>query len=170
MTTKFQIRHVMPFPPEVFWSRVHANADFNDALYNKHLQHRYEVLVNDTATGKWLSKFYPNVKLPDVLAKAAAGNEDSFCLTEDGVLDKSGREWVYRFEVHPSLLEDKVQARGQMVIRPHGQGQCERLVDFEVGVKLFGLGGIVETFVEKTVRRGYDDSGEFLQRYLAGQT
>lgn len=167
MTTKFEIRHVMPFPPETFWTRVHGNSEFNDALYNKHLKHRYEVLENDPVTGKWLSKFYPNVKLPDVLAKAAAGKEDSFCLAEEGVLDKSGSNWVYRFAVHPSLMEDKVEAKGQMVIVPHGDGGCERIVNFEVSVKVFGLGKIVESFVEMTVRRGYDDSGEFLKSYLA---
>lgn len=165
MTTKFEVRHVLPFPPETFWEKVHANKEFNDALYNEHLGHRYEVLVNDAATGKWLSKMFPKVDLPAVLAKAAAGKEEGFCLAEDGVLDRS--TWTYRFKVIPSIMGDKVDARGEMVIVPHGQGQCERIVKFELDVKIFGIGKIVETFVETTVRRGYDDSGEFLQKYMA---
>src|SRR5690606_22899756 len=61
MTTKFQVRHVFPFPPETFWTRVHANTEFNRALYNEHLGHRYDILVNDEASGKWLSRMYPKV-------------------------------------------------------------------------------------------------------------
>lgn len=167
MTTKFEARHVMPFPPEVFWQRVHANTEFNDALYNKHLGHRYEILVNDPVSGKWLSKMFPKVDLPAVLAKAAAGKEEGFCLAEEGVLDKS--TWTYRFKVIPSIMSDKVDVKGEMVILPHGDGHCERIVKFEIDVRAFGIGKIVEAFVEKTVLRGYDDSGEFLQRYMAGK-
>lgn len=165
MTTRFEVRHVLPFKPEVFWTRVHANTEFNDALYNEHLGHRYEILVNDATTGKWFSKMYPKVELPDVLARAAAGKEDGFCLAEDGVLDRA--TMTYRFKVIPSLMSEKIDVRGNMVILPHGDAQCERIVKFELDVKIFGIGKIVETFVEKTVKRGYDDSGEFLQRYLA---
>lgn len=165
MTTTFEVRHVLPFPPQTFWDRVHANSEFNDALYNQHLGHRYEIVVNDASTGKWLSKMYPKVELPSVLAKAAAGKEEGFCLIEEGVLDRATA--TYRFKIIPSILSDKVDARGKMVILPHGDGQCERVVNFELDVKVFGIGKIVEAFVESTVRRGYDDSGEFLQKYLA---
>lgn len=167
MTTKFEVRHVLPFPPEVFWQRVHGNSEFNDALYNQHLGHRYEVLVNDEATGKWLSKLFPKVELPAVLAKAAAGKEEGFCLTEDGLLDRASG--TYKFKIIPSIMSEKIDAHGQMVILPHGNGQCQRVVNFTVDVDVFGIGKIVETFVEKTVKRGYDDSGEFLQKYLAGR-
>jgi hypothetical protein len=167
MTTKFEARHVLPFPPEAFWRLVHGNSEFNDALYNTHLKHRYEVLENDPVTGKWLSKMYPNVVLPAVLAKAAAGKEEGFCLAEDGVLDRTN--WIYKFKVIPSIMSDNVDVRGEMVILPHGDGHCQRVVKFEIDVRAFGIGKIVEAFVEKTVLRGYDDSGEFLQRYMAGR-
>lgn len=165
MTTKFEVRHVFPFPPETFWTRVHANVEFNDALYNEHLGHKYQILTNDAATGKWLSRMFPKVDLPAVLAKAASGKEEGFYLEEDGQLDKS--TWTYTFKVTPSIMRDKVDVRGSMVILPHGDGGSERVVSFEIDVRAFGIGKIVESFVEMTVKRGYDDSGLFLQKYLA---
>jgi hypothetical protein len=42
----------------------------------------------------------------------------------------------------------------------------ERVVDFEIKVSIFGVGGVIEGFIEKTVRESYDRGAAFTNTFL----
>ena len=65
----------------------------------------------------------------------------------------------------PSRASDKIDIRGVMTTEPR-PGGCTRVTRFRVDVRIFGLGRIVESFVERSTRERYAASGEFANEFL----
>jgi hypothetical protein len=49
-----------------------------------------------------------------------------------------------------------------MRVVPDGEGACKRHMDWEVEVKIFGIGGQIEKFALAEIERGLDASARFL--------
>ena len=47
-----------------------------------------------------------------------------------------------------------------------GPGQSDRVAEFEIEVKIFGIGGMFEKFLEKTMRESYGKATEFTNKWL----
>lgn len=65
----------------------------------------------------------------------------------------------------PSLMPDKVQCAGafRFVAVPGG---VRRVVEGDIVVRLFGVGGIVEKVIVGDVERSYAQAAEFTQRWI----
>lgn len=165
MATHFEIDHVLPCPPEVFWSQIHNNEAFYHALYREHLGFDFAIEARDEATGACRTKMIPKIPAPDVVLRAlGAKSAEDFAMTEDGRWNPERKR--YEFRILTSLMPERVDVRGVMELRPAPEGKCVRHMEFDLDVKLFGVGKIVEAFVERSVRQSYDQSGAFTAQYL----
>ena len=50
-----------------------------------------------------------------------------------------------------------------------GPGQSDRVASFDIEVKIFGIGGMFEKFLEKTMNENYKKAAEFTNQWLREQ-
>ena len=107
----------------------------------------------------------PNVTLPAAIQKWV-GNET---ITYDEVshYDAAKKTVTYRID---SKANDRVKVNGVITFLAEGSG-VRRKIDGNIEVKVFGVGAVIEKFVEGEVQKGYERLGVFLQQVLdEGQT
>jgi hypothetical protein len=76
-----------------------------------------------------------------------------------------------RWHTVSSLLTDKVHSSGTFKFLAQGR-DVMRVVDGDISVKVFGLGGLIERYIAADVERSYAQAADFTNRYLrekAGQ-
>lgn len=148
--------------PDDFWRRVHHAPEFFQALYVDHLDFGYEVLEDDPATGVRRTYITPKVDAPAAIKRVLG---DSISFTENGVLKNDADGPRYDFHVVPNKLADKFHISGTLTT-PLAGDVCERVCSFDIKCTIFGIGKLLEGFVQKEVERSYNDSAEFTNRYL----
>lgn len=105
-------------------------------------------------------RLVPAVPIPKVLESVIAGRQVAY--DEVCIYDPRAHEARYHIE---HKAGDRLRVQG--IIRfQEREGAVHRVVDGEVEVRIFGLGTVVERFVESEVRKGYDKIAAFLQRYI----
>jgi|GEM_PF-1302734 len=162
MTTHFILQHELDTPVERFWTDIFESEDFNRALYIDHLGYRYELDLWDRATGHRRARVWPTHNVPKALA-SVLGNTISF--VEDGIYDEDAER--YDFKVIPSTLAGRIGVSGTVEVEPLSARSCERSVTFEIEARVFGVGHLIESFLETTTREQYDRNALFINEYLA---
>lgn len=159
----FTIRHTFDVPKETFWNETFLNADFNRKLYIEKLEFTgYEVLKEQPKDGGKLDREVrttPKAEVPKALQKVVGGE---IAYVEAGHFDGEH----YRFTITPNKLADKMKIRGDMWCEARGETRCERILEMTVEVKIFGVGGVMASFIEKTTRDSYDKSADFTREWL----
>ena len=158
---------VLPCTPDTFWASF-FDESYLRALYLEELESRaFDVLAISDASRKLL--IVPKMKLPAPVAKLIG---DSFAYEEHGTLDRATNEWTWRM-VQPANLDPKSKPRkdavtmhGTVRIEPSGEGHCRRTDSFTVEAKIFGLGGLIESSIEKELQSARAKEYAFLARWL----
>ena len=101
----------------------------------------------------------PRLEVPAPVAKLLGS---IFRYTEESVFDKKTK--VLTFKTTPSILADKVKNEGTMRVEALGPNKCRRTVDVVLSAKIFGIGGMVESAFEKTIRDGWKNGTEFFRK------
>ena len=83
---------------------------------------------------------------------------------EDGVWDKGSKLWTWTMTT--SQMSDKLKQSGSMRIDAAGAGKCKRISEISGEAKVFGLGGMIESTIEKELRAGWDKSADFMNKWL----
>jgi hypothetical protein len=109
------------------------------------------------------------MKLPAPVAKLIG---ESFAYEEHGTLDRANNEWTWRM-VQPANLDSKRKPRkdavtmhGTVRIEPSGEAHCRRTDPFTVEAKLFGLGGLIESTIDKELQSARAKEYAFLARWV----
>jgi hypothetical protein len=162
---KFTIRHTFDCDPETFMTKTFRSQSFNKDLYIKGLEFKgYDILEDkEDADGKLHRRVRtePKADAPAAVRKVLG---DSLSYVEEGVLDpKTGR---YKYTITPSKLANKVSIKGELWVEPRGEKRCERIVDVSISVDVFGVGRLIENFVEKTTRDSYDKASDWTRKWL----
>lgn len=165
---KFTIRHPYAVEPEEFWRDVFFDREYNEKMYREGLQFEAFDIVEETtpADGRRTRKIRvtPKLDAPGPIRKLIG---DSFSYVEEGRLEITGPNtprWISR--VLPSKLADKSTVKAEMWLERTGPGQSDRVAEFDVEVKIFGVGGMVEKFLEKSMRENYQKAAEFTNQWL----
>lgn len=159
---KFEIRHRINCSAPDFWKKIFEDKEFDLALYREALHMGFELLVWDDKTGARSSRIVPNISGPKAVQKVLG---DSQTFVETGTYDKDAAS--YTFKVTPSTLANKLFISGVMRIEPDGLDHCYRVVDFSIEAKIFGVGTLLASVIEKNTRDSYDKSAKFTNLYLA---
>ncbi|MEM1413948.1 MAG: DUF2505 family protein [Myxococcota bacterium] len=163
---KFTVRHTIDCTPDRFWEAVLWDPAFNQALYGDLLGYGYAIRKNDPEGGVREATITPKVDLPGPIKRVIG---ESIGFDENGTMQGSGDTRKYTFHVVPHTFANKISVNGFMEVPPAGEGKCTRIVHFEVGCTIFGIGKLVETFASKEIERSYDQSAEFTNTYLKRQ-
>ena len=162
---KFILRHPYAIEPEAFWRDVFFDPAYNEAMYLKALKFEGMKVLEDTTseTGRRARKMAMSPKLdaPGPIKKLLG---DSISYIEDGHLDPTKPSWVVK--VLPSKLADKTSIQSEMWLERTGPGQSDRVAAFDIEVKIFGIGGMFEKFLEKTMRENYQQAADFTNVWL----
>ncbi len=162
---KVTISHEFQTDPDTFWSDVFFNPTFNEALYREGLGFpEYRVLEqrDDGSTLVRRVQVTPKQEAPAAVQKLLGGR---FSYVEEGTFDRAKK--VYRFRVVPASLADKIRAEGELRAEPAGPGRMRRVLEMTVEVKVFGIGGMAEGFVSKSMQESYAQAAAFTNRWLA---
>jgi Protein of unknown function (DUF2505) len=104
---------------------------------------------------------WSNVELPS-FAKKLVGDG---AYTEIGCFDAERKK--YTAQCVPKHGADKFKTSFEVTALPLGDGStCERQITTENTVKLFGLGGMIESLLERTQREAHAQSAKFLNDWI----
>jgi hypothetical protein len=158
---------VLPCTPETFW-RVFLDEKYVKTVFLEELQFRELTILELTETTRKL-RAVPRLKLPSVIEKLVG---DSFAYEEHGTLDRAKNEWTWKM-VPPANLEpgkkprkEIVSTRGTLRVDTAGESKCRRNDEVIVEAHVFGIGGLIESTVEKEVRASWGKELGFLTRWI----
>ncbi len=162
---KFTLRHPYPIEPEAFWRDVFFDPAYNEALYREALQFESFKVLEETSApdGTRTRKLAVSPKLdaPGPIKKLLG---DSVSYVEEGRLDLAKPSWITK--VVPSKLADKSNIVSELWLERTGPGQSDRVATFDIEVKIFGIGGMFEKFLEKTMRDSYQKVADYTHKWL----
>src|SRR5262249_31075375 len=140
--------------------RIYLDDAFERELYRDGLRFPvYELLENRETESEIIRRIrvVPKLDLPGPVAKVLGS---SFAYTEEGRFDKAARLWTSKFI--PSVLADRLTSTVAVRAEPAGEGRCRRTIDYTVEARIFGVGGLVESALEKNVRGGWEAGARFM--------
>ncbi len=164
MATEFDIRHEFPIDADRFWKEVFFDEAFNRALYVERLGFPLwqveEQTTEPDGTLRRVVRIEPKAEAPAALRKLVG---DSIQYVERGQWNPSdGR---YRFEIEPSKLADKFETRGEIWVEPKGDG-IVRVARQRIAVKVFGVGKVIEGFLERETRNSFEVGAQFTRQWI----
>lgn len=165
---KFTIRHPYNIEPEPFWRDVFFDREYNEKLYREGLRFEAFDILSETnpPDGRRTRKVNvkPHLDAPAAIRKVIG---DSVSYIEEGHLELGGPQgprWISR--VLPSTMADKTTVKAEMWLERTGPGKSDRVASFDVEVKIFGIGGMFEKFLEKSMRDNYEKAAHYTNQWL----
>lgn len=163
---QFTVRHTFQTDIDTYWSKIFFDREYNEKLFRGALGFPvYDVLeLTEPADGARTRrvKIEPKADAPAVVKKLIG---DSIAYVEEGRFDPTARKWSYK--ITTTKLSDKISISGTFWAEPRGEHVIERICVVDCSVKVFGVGGAIETFLEKSTRDSYEKAAEFTNRYIA---
>lgn len=161
---KITLTHEFDCTPEAFW-KLFLDKDFNTALYLDVLGFPEFRIIEQTETDTQATRKVvgqPKMNMPAPVMKLLGSG---FRYTEEGKLDKKAGLWSWKMT--PSTLADKLRNDGSFRVEAAGDRRCRRVTEIVIEAKIFGVGGMVESNTEKTMRDGWDRSAVFMNKWIA---
>jgi hypothetical protein len=162
---RYQIKHTFNVDEGTFWNQVFFDPDYNQTLFERHLKFPvYRVLTLDKQPDGSVHRRVecaPPVEIPSV-AKKIVGESTSY--VEDGRYDPKRKR--FEADVQLKVGGDKIKTKVAIWVEPRGDKRVERIAEIDNEVKVFGVGKILETFIEKQMRESYDQSAAFTNTWI----
>lgn len=162
---RYHFVHAIDTDLESFWNEVYFDPEFNRALYLSHLQYSfYRVLEERTdadGTRHRRIECSPKVDIPPS-ARKIIGEATSY--VEVGRFDPAARR--YRIDVIPAFGGDKLKTSTEIWGESMGAKRIERHATGDANVKMFGLGGLIESLIEKQAREIHEKSADFTNQWI----
>lgn len=121
----------------------------------------YESLSRSVDGPTWTMKnrITPQDNMPGFIQKLVGGGFHY----EESVTHQKGADSITAVMV-PSVMRDKLKMAYTMRVVPVGDKACRRIMDWEVEVKVFGIGGQIEKFAAGEIERSLEASATFMSR------
>jgi hypothetical protein len=165
MATRITLKHLFDTDEATFWPKVFFDREYNHRLYHEALRYkRWELLEQREEPGGAIVRratMEPAFEVPALLKKAIG---DGISYTEEGRFDPATRRW--RYTITPNRMADKLTTRGEYWVEARGAKQIERICTVDLEAKIFGVGGALESFIEKQTREAYDTTMRFTNAFI----
>lgn len=163
---KFEMRHTFRCDEETFWGKVFFDEEYNRRLYGPEaLKYKqWKLLSLDRKPDGGIARralMEPPFEAPAVVKKLLG---DGITYTEDGTFDPVAKRW--RYKIIPSKLADKFTSEGEYWLEPRGDKQLLRICTVKLEVRVFGVGGAVEGFIEKQTKESYEVAARFTNGFI----
>lgn len=163
---KFTCRNIFNTDADTFWSKIFFDPEYNRSLYVDTLNFtKWETLSLTGENGGARTRkqlLEPKSEAPAVITKLIGG---SIQYIEEGRFDPTNRIWTY--DISLSKMGDKVRIGGKFWVEARGDKRIERFCDVDIKVDVFGVGGVIEKFVEKETRDSYEKTTTFTNAWIA---
>lgn len=103
----------------------------------------------------------PKIDVPAAVAKLLGPR---LGYTEEGRFHRPTRVWTYQLRL--SVLSEKIQMGGEVVIEPGDAARCTRVSKLWMRAKIPLIGGLVEKAAEKNMRDGWNKSAVWINGWL----
>jgi hypothetical protein len=157
-----RIENVFHVTPAVFWEVLFFDDEYNRRLYAELGFDAVEVRsVERLGDGRIRRaiRCEPPVKAPDMLRKRI---QNKLAYEEEGTYDPRGPRWD--FKSTSNVAPDSTKIGGSIIAQPHAQGMLH-VVELDISISVFGLGGMIEKILEKNVRESYRVTTRFTNAY-----
>lgn len=160
---EFTLRHAIDCTPARFWE-LFLDPDWTRDLFEDGLSFHCDVGPVEESAGvkRRDMRVVPKLELPAAVAKLFG---DKLGYTERASLTVATEVWKY--ELTLNMLAEKIRLGGEMTLEPLGSDRLTRVSKMWVEAKIFGIGGLVEKAAEKNMRKGWNDSATWINRWLA---
>ncbi|MBX3191937.1 MAG: DUF2505 family protein [Labilithrix sp.] len=158
----FTMKHDLDCSTERFW-KLFFDKEFNETLF-KALEFPEWKLLDVKETDKEIVRVVratPKMEAPGPVAKFFGS---SFGYDEEGRFDKATE--VLKFVVKPNTMADKLRNEGTVKCEKISDDKCRRVVEIIAEAKVFGVGGLIESSLEKSFRTGWGKSAEFINKWV----
>lgn len=165
--TRFTLRHTFPTDIDTFWTKVFFELDYNRGLYAALKYKVWEQLERrdePDGTIHRRARLEPSFDVPALLKKVIG---DGVSYVETGRYDPKSRRWA--FEIVPSKMPDRVKTTGEYWVDARGAKEVERSCAVSIDASIFGIGGALESYLEKTTRESYEVAARFTREWLAAR-
>lgn len=157
---KLTVQHVVRGTPESLWSR-YLDAAYVERLHLEGLDSTsFELVSSDGTFPGRVRRRIRYGQAPDVPGPLKKLVGDQVTSEEDGTFDPDSGIWT--FTITPGTLADKTQISGSMRARDLGDGTTELQFTIEAKVKVLGLGGVAEKFIERQAKESQERTARFL--------
>jgi len=120
-----------------------------------------EERVSEQGSIHWTIDYAAEIELPNFVKKLVGDGSYS----EVGVFDNAQK--VYSARCVPKVNADKFCTTFEITAQPLGDGsRCERVIAVENKVKVFGVGGLIESYLERSQREAHTKVADFLNRWI----
>jgi hypothetical protein len=166
VTTHLRLEHVFDTNVDTFWEKVFFDEEYNRRLYGPEaLKYKqWKLLSLDRKPDGGIARralMEPPFEAPAVVKKLLG---DGITYTEDGTFDPVAKRW--RYKIIPSKLADKFTSEGEYWLEPRGDKQLLRICTVKLEVRVFGVGGAVEGFIEKQTKESYEVAARFTNGFI----
>ena len=159
-----RVEHEIDCTPERHWE-LYLDPEFTRDMFVDGLGHNEPDITevsDDDKERRRDMKVVPKLELPPRIQKLMKGKMG---YSEKGRFDKK-REKFY-LEHKTAALGDKLRLNGEFFVEPLGDKRCKRTAIVRVDVRVFGIGGLLERVIERSIKSGWDDSAKYMNRWLA---
>jgi hypothetical protein len=159
---KFKVEHVFRGISLADYEALYLDEPFNIAVC-KDVELDREVVKRELK-GKHLTrvvKCAPRREIPGPAAAIIGASKLEY--TEYLEYDMGSNKGTWK--TVSGILSDKIESAGTFSFAQKGGGVA-RILEGEVKVKIFGLGGVVEKFIVSDVEKSYDKVATFTQKWI----
>lgn len=162
---KLTVHHAINCSPDAFWA-LYFDPAFTERLHLEGLgSTSVEVVSQDgTPPGK-VARTLRYGQRPDMPGPVRKLFGDEVVTTEEGTFDPATGTWT--FTLVPGTMADKTKLGGTMRATDNGDGTSDQEFTLEAKVKIFGVGPVVEKFIEKQGKDSQAASARFVNEHLA---
>jgi hypothetical protein len=158
-----RVEHTFEVSEKVFWEETFLKEEFNTKLYVEGLKFKGYSVIEDKDDGAKVhrkTRATPKQEAPRAVEKIVGDGS----YTETGVYDRATQK--YTFEIVPDTMASKTKITGEFWTESAGENRCTRKLKVEIGIKIFGVGKLVEAFVEKTTAQSYEQAAAFTTGWI----
>ncbi|MEH2061760.1 MAG: DUF2505 family protein [Nostoc sp.] len=161
----FTTTHEIKCDQDTFWNKF-FNEDWNTKVYKEGLGYtEFTILEQQTESNADILRkvrIRPNIELPGPVVKLLGTNST---FLEEGKFVKETQVW-YSKKIS-STLADKIRWEETIRIESLGNNNIRRIIETTLEVKIFGVGGLIESSFEKYVRQEADQSAVTYNKLLS---
>jgi hypothetical protein len=162
-------REQFPIPADRYWQDLCLNLDFQERLFREGLGcETIEVVRNEGSYGVGLHRHLRFVKASNAPAALRKVLGEKVTVEEIGEFDPHHQRWSFR--ILPGVMADKLAIEGTITLEDGGNGSVVEVVQQTFVCSLFGIGGLVERFIAKSLEEGERARARYAQTYIREKT
>lgn len=157
--------HVFDCSEDTYWDKVFFDDEYNHAMFLDALKFSVWRVLSNEEVGDTVHRVVevvpPVGDVPKAVKKILG---DNFGYREEGTFDRKTRR--FKVDVKTAVMPDKIHCGGEIWLEPAGEDKCHRKAKFQVEVKIFGVGKVVEGLIARDMEKQFADGSRFTNEWI----